>query len=117
MINLKPDKTPSGDLDSGTKSFLSGFSDTIKNIKNSVSDLKNSAGKVVTLLKNPSKVNLFSNSNIQTCPVNFSLYAGKQTFDICKMVSPYRPLVQFFFTIFFVISVLLYFFDIFIRSK
>ena len=117
MINLKPNQTPNGDLDSDTKTFLSGFSDTFSNIKSSVSSLKDSAGKIQALLENPSKVTLFSNSDIRSCPVIVDLYSTKQTFDICKMVSPYRPLVQLFFTLFFSISVLLYFFDVFIRSR
>ena len=117
IINLKPDKQPNGQLDSKTKSFISGFSNTINNIKNSIDSLKNSASKVLALLKSPSKVSLFHSSDIQTCPVNFTIYNQTKTFDVCRVVSPYRPFIQLIFTLFFSISVLLYFFDVFIRSK
>ena len=117
IINLKPKSSPNGNLDSKTTSFLNGFSETISNIKDAVSNLKSSAGKVQSLLKNPSKVTLFNNSGVNSCPIHYSLYGSPQSLDICNVVSPYRPLIKLFFTLFFSISVLLYFFDVFIRSK
>ena len=117
LINAKPSTQPSSQLSSDTKSFLSGFSETISNTKNIISNLKSSSNEVIQLLQNPKKVTLFSNTNIQTCPVDFKLYGQIHSFDICKIVSPYRPIVQLTFTIFFSISVLLYFLDVVIRSK
>ena len=117
IIGLKPDKQSNGNLDQKTKSFISGFSNSISNMKNAIDKMKNSFSSLKSLLSNPKKVSLFNNSNIQTCPVYVNLYHRKLTVDVCSVVSPYRPLIQLFFTLFFSISVLLYFFDVFIRSK
>ena len=116
IINLKPTKSYDSNLSSSELNLFSGFTSTISNVKKSLSDLTSSVGKIKSLLSNPKKVTLFSNNNIVTCPIVTHLYGQNISFDICKFVSPYKPVLELFFTLVFSLTVIFYFFDVILRG-
>jgi len=115
IINMKPDKNYDSNVSSGFISLFSGFSENIDNTKKSLNNLKNSFNQITNLLSQHKKISFFK-TEINTCPVNFYIFHQKLTADICSFVSPYKPIIQLFFTIIFSFSVIFYFFDVFIRG-
>ena len=116
IINLKPSHTPDGNLSSDEVSIFSGFTDTITNTKKALSDLTDSANKLKDLISNPKKFTLFSDNNIVTCPIVTNIYHNEISVDICKFISPYKPILELFFTLVFSLGVIFYFFDVILKG-
>ncbi len=118
IINMQPDKNydEESKLSSDEKSLFSGITDTISNIKKSLSDLTSSAEQVKQMLQNPQKFTLFQETNIKSCPIVTTIYKKQITVDICEFISPYRPILQLFFTLIFSFSAVFYFFNVILKG-
>ncbi len=120
FMNLEPDGTynPEATLTDDESAIYSQFSTFYNNAKSTVSSTIDSLNKLVEIAKNKDsyKVTLFNNE-ITSCPLTAKIYGSKQTIDICSFISPFRPILQTFFTILFNFSVLLGFFKVVIFRK
>ncbi|GAB6073822.1 hypothetical protein [Nautilia lithotrophica] len=114
--NITPDSNFSieGSIDSDIESFFNTYKDFFNNIGSDLENIKGSFDSVKSMLKKD-QYSLSLPSDIFQCPLTITLYKTTQSIDICKFISPYRPLLQIFFTLFFNISVLAFFFKVIIN--
>jgi len=108
--NLKPDSNFNPDGYNEDTTDYSSFSQYIDNAKDLISNLVSSVDNLKNLLENPKEITLFNEYSSYACPLNVNLYSKSITLDICEFVSPYRPILSLFFTLFFSFQVFFMFF-------
>jgi len=108
--DLKPDNNFNPDGYNKDTTDYSSFSQYIDNAKDLISNLVDSVNNLKNLLENPKKITLFDGDSSYVCPLSVNLYSKSITLDICKFVSPYRPILSLFFTLFFSFQVFFMFF-------
>ncbi|GAX87355.1 hypothetical protein LNAT_P0650 [Lebetimonas natsushimae] len=114
--NMKPDDSfDPGNLKDMKTDYSDDMSSFLDKAKNSIKDLVNSFNKVKDLISSPKKITLFT-SDSYSCPLVANIYNKVITIDICKFVSPYRPILLLFFTAFFSLSVFMFFLKTFINK-
>ena len=121
LKDLQPDGSfdpGEGRLTSQESSIFNQFSTFFSNVKNVLNNTFNSLDKVVDMAKNKKnyQITLFQGASA-SCPLSVNIYGRLQTIDICKFISPYKSLLQLFFTILFDFSVLIGFFKIVIFRR
>jgi len=96
---------------------LVSLSNYINNAKKTIDNLTNNVNTLKNLINDPKKLTLFNNSNASySCPLSAQVYRHTVSVDICKFVSPYRPILVLFFTLIFSLEVFIQFLKIFLKG-
>ncbi|EDM22860.1 hypothetical protein, partial [Caminibacter mediatlanticus] len=117
--DLKPTISGDGDSDLGVRpspkfdglfDVIDNFKDFSKNLQTSLNNVKDNLNNLSSYLNSNKNITINTLDNKQyTCPIVVNIYGKTIRPDPCAFVSPFRPLIELFFTIIFSIQVVFFF--------
>ena len=115
---MTPDSNFTVEGDTGLiDGFINEYSDFFNNIVSDIESLKNSFSEVNDLLKQDNYSLSSLDSEIVSCPITSEIYGNDFSVDFCSFISPYRPLMQVFFTVVFNLLVIKFFLKLVIYKE